>query len=104
MFDAGTVRGIHWVLGLACFPQLGIPPIPIFLKAISNHASSYARAGAECVTILWGFGIIVRWFVHDGHRAEFAAFANELINNFKAYLSKELRDQGLDVIVFICGC
>jgi hypothetical protein len=94
MFDAGTIRGIHWVLGLVCCPQLHLSPIPVFLKSISNHTSSYGRAGAECVTSLWDFGAIVRWFVHDGHRAEFAAFANEMLNNFQSFLPQELREQG----------
>jgi hypothetical protein len=92
--DAGTVRGVHWVLALLCFPQLNIAPIPIYLRAVDNKTSTYAKVLVECLVTVRPFGIEVPWVSHDGHKAEIAAFSRNAPNNYQTYLPKEMQAEG----------
>jgi putative Mn2+ efflux pump MntP len=44
--DAYTLDHHHYIAGLACFPQLGIHPLLMYLAQASNEQESYAELGA----------------------------------------------------------
>jgi hypothetical protein len=94
-WDAGTIRWVHWVLGLVCCPYLNIQPIPIYLKSVDNRVQSYSQAGAETIMVLRPFNVKPVWFSSDSHKSELVAFSNNRPGNYKAYLPKELKEEGV---------